>query len=312
MQQALQFIDPAQLARIKDLELLARTVVEGFMTGLHRSPRSGVSIEFAQYRPYAQGDDLRFVDWKLYGRTDRLYVKEFQDETNMRCSLLLDCSGSMDYGSGEVTKFDYARMLIACLGAILNSQKDEFGFIGYHERLAVHLPQRSDRLHLRRLLVELENLAPAHSGDTAGTLRFVGDILPPRGMVVLVSDLLHPLEAMIDHLRSLRARRHDVIVFQISDIAEQTFPFERSATFIDAEDAKERFAIPELVREQYLENRRKHLELIRRECLAAEIDLQEFTTNEPLDRALMYFMHHRSVGLQTNSSSRNRRGRGGR
>jgi uncharacterized protein (DUF58 family) len=310
MQQTLQLIDPTQLARIKDLELLARTVVEGFMAGLHRSPRSGVSIEFAQYRPYVQGDDLRYVDWKLYGRTDRLYVKEFQDETNMRCSLLLDCSGSMDYASGAVTKFQYARMLVACLATILSQQKDEYGLIAYHERLVTHIPQRSDRLHLRRVLVELENLMPSSSTDTAGTLRFVGDILAPRGIVVLVSDLLHPVEEMIDHLRSLRARRHDVIVFQISDVAEQTFPFERSATFIDAENMAERFAIPEIVREEYLENRRKHFEMMRRECLAAEIDLQEFSTSEALDRALTYFMRHRSRGLQTSSHS-SRRGRGG-
>lgn len=312
MHQAFHFIEPEQLARIKDLELLARTVVEGLMVGLHRSPRSGSSIEFAQYRPYVQGDDLRFVDWKLYARTDRLYDKQFQDETNMRCMLLLDSSASMDYSSGAVTKFDYGRMLVACLATILSEQRDQFGFIGYHDKLGVHVSPRADKLHLRRVLVELQNLEPTRGTDTEGTLRFLGDIIPPRGMVVLVSDLLHPVEGMIEHLKSLRARRHDVLVMQISDETEQTFAFDRSQTFIDAESAVEQFAIPELVRDGYLENRRKHFDHIRRECLAAEIDLQEFSTNEPLDRALTYFIRRRERALQTTSQSRNRRAKGAR
>ncbi len=306
MQQTLQFIDPTQLARISDLHLLARTVVEGFLSGMHRSPHAGASIEFAQYRPYAQGDDLRFVDWKLYGRTDRLHVKQFQDETNLRCTLLLDCSASMDYGSGALTKFKYAQMLVAALAMILRSQRDAVGLIAYHEKRVTHLPPRSDELHLRRILSEVQRLAPERATNTESTLQFLGDVLKPRGMVILVSDLLHPADAMIDQLRSLRARRHDVIVFQISDRAEQTFPFERSTTFIDAESTSELFAVPDLVREQYLENRSKHFDAIRRECLAGEIDLKEFSTDEPLDRALTFYFHHRSRALMTSSAKRGR------
>ncbi|MCH8332626.1 DUF58 domain-containing protein [Candidatus Sumerlaeota bacterium] len=312
MQQTYQFIDPAQLTEISDLELMARTVVEGFMTGLHRSPHSGSSIEFAQYRPYAQGDDLRFVDWKLYGRTDRLHLKQFQEETNLRCNLLLDCSASMDYASGDVTKFQYARMLVACIAMILNQQRDAIGFVAYHEELTRHIAPRTDRHHLRRIFIELENLRARGSGDTAGTLRFLGDVIQPRGMIILVSDLLHPAEEMINHLRSLRALRHEVIVFQISDPAEQTFPFERSATFLDAEDGREQFTIPDAVRETYLENRRQHFAAVRRQCLSEEIDLEEFTTDEPLDRALHHFIHRRNRMLQTGSRRRGRTGGGTR
>lgn len=312
MRQTLEFIDPAQLAKIKDLELLARTVVEGFMVGLHRSPHSGTSIEFAQYRPYAQGDSLRFVDWKLYGRSDRLYIKQFHEETNLRCTVLLDCSASMDYGSGELTKFRYAAILAACLAMMLSEQKDAFGLVAYHEKVVEHVPARGDRLHLKRILIDLENLRPAKSTDTAGTLGFVGDVIQPRGMIILISDLLHPIEDMVDHLRSLRARRHDVVVMQISDPAERDFPFERSATFIDAEDDQELFAIPDMVRENYLANRRRHFESLRRECLSGEIDLEEFSTDEPLDRALTYFIHRRNRSLQTSSRKRSRRTGGGR
>lgn len=301
MPQAVNFIDPAQLARISDLQLLARTVVEGFTAGLHRSPHSGSSIEFAQYRPYTQGDDPRDIDWKLFARTDRLHIKQHEEETTLRCTLLLDCSASMDYTSHDVTKFDYARMLVACLAMLLQQQRDAAGLVAYHEALLRYIPPMSTRYHLRRVFVELDNLQPQGPTDTATALHYLGDVLKPRGMVVLVSDLLHPLDAMIEHLKSLRARRHDVIVLQISDPAEQTFPFDASATFVDVETGQEQYAVPETVREQYLENRRQHFDRIRAECLAHEIDMAEFTTNEPLDRALHFFLHHRTHALVRSS-----------
>lgn len=304
MRDTLQFIDPAQLARINDLELLARTVVEGLFTGLHRSPHAGASIEFAQYRPYTQGDELRFVDWRLYGRTDRLHVKQFLDETNLRCTLLLDCSGSMDYTSHVVTKFDYARMLTACLAMILHLQRDAAGLIAYHHELLTYLPPVSKPSHFRRILVELDNLRPAGRTDTVGALHYLGDVIKPRGMIVLVSDLLHPIEEMIRHLRTIRARRHDLLVLQISDPAEQTFPFDKTTTFIDVETGREQFAVPDNVREKYLENRRWHFDLVRRECLASEIDIEEFTTDEPLDRALRLFLHKRLHALLTSAAPR--------
>lgn len=310
--QALHFIDPVQLARINNLELMARTVVEGFLIGLHRSPHSGSSIEFAQYRPYAQGDDPRFIDWKLFGRTDRLHVKQFHEETNLRCMLLLDCSASMDYGSEEITKFEYGRMLVACLAKILSTQKDAFGLIAYHDQLIHHIPPRADPNHLRRILAELQGTEPSRSTDTAGTLRFLGSVVQPRGMIVLVSDLLHPVEETMEHLRSLRARRHDILVLHISDPAEQTFPFERSTTFIDPEDDSELFAIPTEVRDQYLENRSRHFDTIRHECLAAEIEIHEFSTDEPLDRALTQFLRHRNNALMTSSLKQSRTRRAGR
>ena len=155
------------------------------MTGLHRSPHSGSSIEFAQYRPYAQGDDLRFVDWHLYGRTDRLHVKQFQEETNLRCTILLDCSASMDYASNTVTKFHYGRMLAACIAMILNEQHDATGLVAYHHDMLNYVPPRASQRHLRRLFVELDNLQPEGHTDTAGALHYLGDVLQPRGIVIL-------------------------------------------------------------------------------------------------------------------------------
>ena len=302
------YLDPAELARIADLELLARTVISGLQGGAHRSIHHGASVEFAQYRPYAWGDDLRFVDWRLYGRSDRLHVKQFQDERNLRSTILLDCSASMDYGSGEVSKFRYAQMLAACLVMLASGQGDAVGFAAYHRELIAHVPARRRDGQRHRILMEIDNLRPAgEETDTAGTLRVMGDVLPARGMVVLIGDLLHPADEMILHLRSLRAQRHDVLVLQVSDPAEQTFPFDRSVTLVDAEDSREQFAVPEEVREAYLENRRRHFSAIREACLSAEIDIEEFACSEPLDMALHRFLHRRNDGLIAPS----RRSRGG-
>jgi uncharacterized protein (DUF58 family) len=293
----LRFIDPAQLVGIKDLQLMARTVVDGLMSGLHRSPHSGSSIEFAQYRPYSQGDDLRKIDWRLFARTDRLHIKQYEEETTLRCTILLDCSGSMDYSSHAVQKFQYARILAASLAVLLQRQRDAVGLIAYHHELLTYIPPLSNVRHLRRVLVELDQIEAEGHTDTPGALHYLGDVLKPRGMVVLISDLLHPLDEMLDHLKSLKARRQDVLVLQISDPAEQTFPFDESATFVDAESGKEQYAVPEAVREQYLENRHNHFEQIRKECLSSEIDIAEFTTNEPLDAALRFFLHNRSRSI---------------
>lgn len=294
MPNRLQFIDPADLARIKDLQLLARAVVEGVTMGLHRSPHAGASVEFAQYRPYTQGDDPRHVDWRLYGRTDRLHIKQFQEETNLRCTIVLDASASMDYASAGLTKFRYGQMLAACLAYLLSLQRDAVGLVAYHRTLQRYLPPRVGVRHLRRILAELEGLKPEGATDTAGTLAYLGNVIRPRGMVILISDLLHPIDETLDHLRSLRARRQDVVVLQISDPAEQTFPFDQAVLLVDAEDDRERFAIPEAVRDQYLANRHGHFAHIRQECLAEEIDIEEFPTGRPLDHALHFFLQRRS------------------
>lgn len=187
------FIDPVDLAAVANLELLARTVVAGLKSGIHHSARTGGTAEFAQYRPYAQGDDPRFVDWRVYGRSDRLHIRQFREETNLHLTVLLDISASMDYGSGPVDKFSYARMLAACLIVLAHNQRDHIGFAAYHSELATYIPARARADQLARVLTALGDLHPAGHSNAAQALHFVGDVLPPRGMVVLISDLLHPL-----------------------------------------------------------------------------------------------------------------------
>lgn len=289
--------DPAEWIPLKDLDLLARTVVEGFRAGLHRSAQKGASIEFAQYRPYSQGDDLRYVDWRLFGRSDRLYLKQSHEDTNLRCTFLLDRSASMGYASGAVAKFDYARMLIASLAMLLHRQNDAVGFMAYHEGVDPYIPAKAESRHFHRLLVALGQTRAEGTSSTGDVLRYLGQVLPARGIIILVSDLLHPVEETLEQLRSLRARRHEVMVFQISDRAELTFPFQQAGTFVDAEGSGERFAVPDRVREEYLENRRRHFERIRDECLGAEIELQEFVSDEPLELALHAFLKRRRRAL---------------
>jgi uncharacterized protein (DUF58 family) len=201
---------------------------------------------------------------------------------------------------------------VASLALIAHEQGDQIGLAAYDAELRAYLPARGRADQLHRLLAELDRLRPAGRTDAAGTLRFIGDALPPRGMVVLVSDLLHPLDEMTAHLRSLRARRHDLLVLQISDPAEQTFPFERPLTLSDSEDGRQQYTVPQAVRQQYLENRALHFEQIARQCLAAEIDIEEFTCIEPLDRALHRFLHRRTRLLHATGRQQRPAAPGGR
>lgn len=305
MRNALQLLDPVQLARIADLQLLVRIVVQGFMLGLHRSPVYGSSIEFAQYRPYAQGDDPRFVDWKLYARTDRLHVKQFQDETNLRCLIALDCSASMDYRSIPVSKFQYAQMLAACLTMILAQQKDAVGLIGYQQSRVVYLPSRHSPNHIRRLLVELANCKAEKTMDFKTAVFDICNLLRPGGMVILITDLLQPLPSILEPIQLLRARHQDVLLFQIGDPAEIDFSFDRSVTLVDSETAREQFVTPDTVREEYLRRRAHHYSSIRETCLASDIEYVELSTNEPLDRALNIILQRRNRFLHLSRRKRN-------
>lgn len=290
-------IAPEDLAQVNDLWLLAQTLVAGQQLGLHRSPHSGVSIEFAQYRPYAQGDDPRFVDWRRYGRTDRLHIKEFHEETNMRCTILLDCSASMGYGTTALTKFRYAQILAASLAWLLTLQHDEVALAAYHERIETHIPFQRRGHQVRRLIAAMEGLTPGGQTATGDALAWAGGVMASRGMVVLISDLVQPLPVVETQLRALRARRHDVLVFQIADIAEETFPFTSEVTLRDVEAPEERPADQVHIRDQYLANRAAHFDRIREVCLGHEIDFESLRTDRPLDVALQQFLHRRTHAL---------------
>src|SRR5256885_4965711 len=247
-----QFLDPAVVARLGTLELKARTIVEGFLSGLHRSPFKGFSVEFAEYRQYMPGDDLSTIDWKVYARSDRYYVKKFEEETNLDCHLMLDVSGSMAYGARGMTKFEYGACLAASLGYLMKRQRDAFGLTAFNETIVEMLPASARGGQLRNLLVSLQRLAPANQTDVSKPLHQLAGSLTKRGLVVLISDLLDDPEAVIRGLKHFQFRGSDVIVFQVLDADELEFPFDRATRFEDLETNEEIMAVQGVVRARYL------------------------------------------------------------
>jgi uncharacterized protein (DUF58 family) len=285
-----RFLDPAVIARIGSLDLRARTIVEGFLSGLHRSPLKGFSVEFAEYRQYLPGDDLSTIDWKVYARSDRYYVKKYEEETNLRAHLLLDVSASMSYGSGAMTKRDYGSCLAASLAYLMNRQRDAAGLVTFDERILGWLPPSIRPGHLRALLVTLDRLPDGAKTDAGRPLHQLADALAKRGMVVLISDLLDDPARVIDGLKHFRFRGNDVLVFHVLDRSELTFPFDRPVRFRDLETGEEIMATPSEVRDEYLAGIRGLIETYRRELRSVGIDYQLLDTSEPLDRALLSYL----------------------
>jgi uncharacterized protein (DUF58 family) len=284
------YLDPATLARLGSLDLRARAVVEGFLTGLHRSPFKGFSVEFAEYRQYLPGDDLATLDWKVYARTDRHFVKKFEEETNLQCHILLDVSASMGYGSGGLTKLEYGAFLSAALAYLMNRQRDAVGLITFDDAIIHVLPPRARSGHLTSLLVTLERLQLGHRTDVAKPLKDLAEAIRKRGLVVLVSDLLDDPDRVMKGVKHFRYRGTEVIVFHVLDPAELHFPFEQAARFRDTETSDEVVAVPAAVREQYLQTMTGLQERYRREFQLAGIDYVLLDTSLPLDSALMTYL----------------------
>ncbi len=288
------FLDPAVVARLGTLELKARTIVEGFLSGLHRSPFKGFSVEFAEYRQYIPGDDLSTIDWKVYARSDRYYVKKFEEETNVDCHVMLDVSGSMGYGSGAMTKFEYGACLAASLAYLMNRQRDAVGFTAFDDKIVSMLPASARGGHLRAVLLTLQRLQLGQETNVSKPLHQLADSLTKRGMVILISDLLDDPDAVIRGLKHFQFRGTDVIVFHVLDPDEITFPFERATKFEDLETREEVMAVPGVVRGHYLKTIGALMDRYKRELGAAGIDYTLLTTADPLELALLAYLSTRS------------------
>lgn len=293
------FLHPAALMRIKSLELRARVVVEGMWKGMHRSPYHGFSVEFSEYRAYVKGDDPRHIDWKVLARSDRTYIKKFEDETNLRCQLVIDHSRSMQFGSSGYTKSQFASTLAATLACFLMKQGDAVGLTTFGEKLEEHIPARNRPGHLRRLLTELEK--PAVPGGTSleVPVRQLADMLTKRGLIVFISDLLAPIETLDRQLGWLGAMGHDVVLFQVMDRAEIDFVFDKAAQFQDMESGDAWFVNPDQAREGYLRRFNAHREAARASCERHGVEYQWLPTDTPLEQALFDFLsvrHHRKGG----------------
>ena len=288
-----RFLHPEAVKRISRLELRARHIVEGFLSGMHRSPYFGESVEFLQHREYVVGDDLRHVDWKVWARQDRLYVKQFEEDTNLRCTMLVDASASMAYGDGPLNKYEYACTLASSLAYLVLKQQDAVGCAVFDGQLRAKLPIRSKRNHLQSVISSLSVNAPSEKTDMYSILHEVADTYPRRGMMVLVSDMLADPQATLRGLRLLRQQGHDVLVFHVMDDDELDFPFTGPTRFDGLETADHLNCNPRALREGYLEALSRFLEEVRRGCARHTIDYALIRTSQPLDAALAAYLHSR-------------------
>jgi uncharacterized protein (DUF58 family) len=291
---ASRFLDPHVLARISSLELLARTVVSGFLNGLHRSPYFGLSLDFAEHRGYMPGDDIRRVDWRLYARTDRYYVKEFEADTNANFVLLLDVSRSMGYSGTGVPKLDYARYLAACLAYFVRQQRDRIGLVTFDEGIVEYVPPSAKRLET--VLHTLEHIRPetGREGRLAEPLLQITERLPSRGMIVLVSDFYEEPDAVLDAVRPLVSRGHDVMAFHLLDPTEIEFPFDEPTYFEELEGGRRLPVSPDKMRDRYREMVREHVDTLGRRFAEHRVDYAMFDTAKPLDFGLFSFLSARN------------------
>lgn len=275
------------------MELRARTIVEGFLSGLHRSPYKGFSVDFAEYRQYISGDDPSTIDWKVYGRSDRYYVKKYEEDTNLECRLLLDVSASMGYGSGGVTKLEYGSYLTAALAYLMKRQRDAIGLTAFDDRIVTMLPPSIRPGQLRSVLVTLERLRLGRQSNMSRPLHQLAETMAKRSMVVLVSDLFDDPAAVVTGLKHLRFRGTDVIVFHVLDEAELTFPFQQASRFKDLETDDEVLAVPTEVREAYLKEIQALIATYERELRLAGIDYCLMNTSQPVEFALLAYLSTR-------------------
>lgn len=286
-------IDPVALMRIRDLQLRAKHVVEGFYNGLHRSPLHGFSVEFSQYRPYSVGDDLRNLDWKLYARSDRYHIKQFEDETSRRCYLVVDQSRSMHFGSLPHDKAEYGRTVAATLAYFLTRQRDSVGLLTFGDQVIDFLPARHHPGHFRRMLMMLEQSAEGKSTDLMKPLEQITAMVRRRGLVILISDLLAPIDLLKTHLAQLRSRGHEVMILRVLDPAELDLPIDAPTMMRDTESGREIYVDPTVAKSEYLDRFEQHQSQIQDACNSLGIRFSVMRTDHPIEDALFELVSSR-------------------
>jgi uncharacterized protein (DUF58 family) len=284
-------VDPVVLARVGNLELVARSVVDGFINGMHRSPYFGASVDFAEHRGYTAGDDIRRVDWKLFGRTDRFYIKEYEADTNANFAVLLDVSKSMGFGSRGITKLEYGRILTACLTYLVHRQRDRVGFAAFDDDIVEFVPPSAK--HMDVTLHVLDRLKSTKPGSLAAPMKKLAEVFARRGVLVLVSDLYEDPQAVLEAISPLRFRGHDLIVFHLLDPAEIEFDYDQASAFEDLESGEQIPIVPEALAEQYRALVREHSDALRSKCSELRIDYQLLNTRTSLDQALFNYLSMR-------------------
>lgn len=286
-------IDPQALMTIRSLELRARAVVEGFLKGMHRSPYHGFSVEFTEYRAYTPGDDPRYLDWRVFARSDRYVIKKYEDETNLRCHLLADQSRSMEYGSRGYTKARYAATLAATLAYFLHLQGDAVGLLTFADQVREYLPARNRSGHLRQLMHALERPVEGRATDLGAPIERITSLVRKRGMVALISDFLAPLDRLERNLLTLTACGHEVSIFQVLDPAELNLGFEQPALIEDLESGRTVYLDPAVARAGYMQKMAAHTAALKAICAKLGIGYHQLPTTQPLELALFDFLQER-------------------
>jgi len=290
-----KYLSPEIVSKLKGMELRARMVVEGFIAGLHKSPYHGFSVEFAEHRQYMPGDPIRDIDWRVYAKSDRYYIKQYEEETNLKAYLLLDCSASMGYSSDKAlpTKFDYALTLAASLSYLMIKQRDAVGLTTFADEILKYIPPRSASGHLSVLLQQFGNLQTASTTDLAMPLHELAERIRRRGLILIISDLFDDPERIISGIKHFRHRHHEVIVFQVLDPREKDFAFSGEAIFEDMETGERITTLPWQIKKDYIRKYKEMISYISSECRQARVDYHIIDTSTPFDKALYAFLAKR-------------------
>ncbi len=292
--QIIKYLDPALVSKLKSLELKAKAVVEGFKVGLHKSPYHGFSVEFSEHKPYMQGDPIKNIDWKIYGKSDKFFIKQFEEETNLSCHILLDVSASMDYKEkGEITKLEYGTVLAASLSYLMIQQQDAVGISLYSDKIEKYLPPKASRIYLHTILSALHNIESSNKTETALCLNTIAQKIKKRGLVIVISDFFDDVKKIIAALKHFKHKKNEVLIFQVLDPIEKSFAFGNDAIFVDRETSEEITTQPNQIQKSYQTAMKDYLHQMKSECLNNGFEYNLIDTTTSFDKALFAYFKKR-------------------
>lgn len=289
-----KYLDPSVVSKLNSLELKARTVVEGFMVGYHKSPYHGFSVEFSEHRPYLQGDSIRNIDWKVYGRKEKFFVKRYEEETNLVCNVILDVSKSMNYkNKGKLSKLEYGKILVASLSYLMVKQQDAVGLTLFSDKIENEIQPKTSRVYLNRLLAQLAETNPSNATDTSKCLDVVSERIKKRGLVIIISDFFDDIEKVLNSIKRFRYKKNEVIIFQLLDPIERNFAFEKDAIFVDLETGEELTTQSVQIQKEYQKTFTDYLHKLSSECLNSGVEYNLIDTSQNFDTALLSYFKKR-------------------
>ena len=289
-----KYLNPSLISKIENLSLRAKLVVEGFIIGMHKSPYHGFSVEFSEHRPYGFGDEIKYIDWKLWGKTDRFYIKQFEEETNLKCHIILDKSSSMNFGSKNLTKFEYSKLISAAMSYLMIKQQDAVGLTTFDQKINTIIKPKSKVNHLNLLLKTLHNSIVGGETNISNLLHGLAESINKKGLIILISDLLDDEKKVMESLRHFRYRGHEIIVFHIVDPKEKNLDYNENINFIDLENNYNIVADSRLVKDKYNKAFRDFSDFYKKECLRDKIDYNLISTSDSLDKTLLQYLIRRS------------------